>query len=72
MENECAPFRTPVDKQKKMAAQLVRFPRSFRLLASSRQLTVGAVLSAKNGPLEDPVKKLFLDKIKVMTLCIAS
>ena len=56
-----------------MAAQLVRrVPQCFRVLASTRQFTVGATLSA-NGkttkksppPVEDPVKKLFLEKIKV-------
>lgn len=50
-----------------MAALLAsRLPRSFWLLAPARQITLGAVLTANNKPVEDPVKKLFLDKIKVM------
>ncbi len=59
-----------------MASHLViRIPQSFRLVALSRQFTVGAALSAKSEsaksqpaksqPVQDPVKKLFLDKIKV-------
>jgi hypothetical protein len=42
-------------------------PRSFRLLAPARQVTVGAILSAnsaKKESQEDPVKRLFLDKLK--------
>lgn len=52
-----------------MAANLVR--RCSRpLAATTRQFTVGATLSASKTsasktPVEDPVKKLFLDKIKV-------
>lgn len=46
-----------------MAANLVR--RCSSLAATTRQFTVGATLSASKPPVEDPVKKLFLDKIKV-------
>ena len=46
-----------------MAAHLVRrCSQSLWLAASARQFTVGAALSQK---VDDPVKKLFLDKIKV-------
>ena len=46
-----------------MAAQLVRkCSQPFWLVATARQFTVGAALSQK---VEDPVKKLFLDKMKV-------
>ena len=52
-----------------MAAGLNRcVPNCFRVLAVSRQFTVGAKLSAKDQSLEDPVKKLFLEKIKVAAI----
>lgn len=48
-----------------MATQLVsRLPQSFRLFSLTKQFSLGASLSAKTEPSEDPVKKLFLDKIK--------
>ena len=56
---------------------VTRIPQSFRLVALSRQFTVGAALgakseTAKSQPVQDPVKKLFLDKIKVaIQLCTA-
>lgn len=46
-----------------MAALLVRrCSQSYWLAANTRQLAVGAAVT---GSVEDPVKKLFLDKIKV-------
>ena len=62
------------EKQIKMSSHLVtRIPQSFRLVAMGRQFTVGATLSAKSEPaksqpVQDPVKKLFLDKIKVIAI----
>lgn len=48
-----------------MAAVVNRVPRLFA--ATTRQFSVGASLSASKNqspPVEDPVKRLFLDKIK--------
>lgn len=38
----------------------------FRVLAASRKFTVGAALNSNSNiqPVDDPVKKLFLDKLK--------
>ncbi len=51
-----------------------RLPCSYRLMISSRQFTVGAMLSLNgasgNKTLQDPVRKLFVQKIKVNDLDI--
>lgn len=54
----------------KMTSLVRRLSWSLQWVALSRQLTVGAALSAKgesakSQTVQDPVKKLFLDKIKV-------
>ena len=52
-----------------MAARLVTQVSAARLstwsLVSRRALSTGAALSAKSQPTTDPVKQLFVDKIKV-------